>query len=148
MDLAWLLLNNLAGKSGDHAGLSLLRYTRVPALVRVKVAVLRAGQTGGTGTTCPGDSNSLLAWRETDAPVAVAARQRMACPLGQDHHHPELMQIAGAIACVPMSNASARGLDALAQAARVWSKPVCATPPPEPMHIWPNGRRPARPGWR
>ncbi len=49
-DWAWLFLNTWVEVSGDHAGLALLRYYAVyRALVRVKVAVLRAGQTRGAG---------------------------------------------------------------------------------------------------
>jgi aminoglycoside phosphotransferase family enzyme/predicted kinase len=49
-DLAWLLLNGWLEQTGDHAGLALLRHYAVyRALVRVKVAVLRAGQTAGPG---------------------------------------------------------------------------------------------------
>ena len=45
---AWLFLNLWLEKTGDHAGLALLRYYAVyRALVRAKVAVLRAGQTTG-----------------------------------------------------------------------------------------------------
>ncbi len=45
---AWLFLNIWLEKTGDHGGLALLRYYAVyRALVRVKVAVLRAGQTTG-----------------------------------------------------------------------------------------------------
>jgi len=45
---AWLLLNTWLEETGDHGGLALLRYYAVyRALVRVKVAVLRAGQTAG-----------------------------------------------------------------------------------------------------
>ncbi|MGA9165715.1 MAG: AAA family ATPase [Thiobacillus sp.] len=45
---AWLFLNLWLEKTGDHAGLALLRYYAVyRALVRAKVAVLRAGQTSG-----------------------------------------------------------------------------------------------------
>lgn len=48
-DWAWLLLNTWLEETGDHGGLALLRYYAVyRALVRVKVAVLRAGQTTGT----------------------------------------------------------------------------------------------------
>lgn len=48
-DWAWLLLNTWLEKTGDYAGLVLLRYYAVyRALVRVKVAVLRAGQTTDT----------------------------------------------------------------------------------------------------
>jgi aminoglycoside phosphotransferase family enzyme/predicted kinase len=47
-DWAWLFLNTWLEKTGDYAGLALLRYYAVyRALVRVKVAVLRAGQTTG-----------------------------------------------------------------------------------------------------
>ena len=47
-DLAWLFLNLWLEQTGDYAGLALLRYYAVyRALVRVKVAVLRAGQTTG-----------------------------------------------------------------------------------------------------
>jgi aminoglycoside phosphotransferase family enzyme/predicted kinase len=45
---AWLFLNLWLETTGDHAGLALLRYYAVyRALVRAKVAVLRAGQTTG-----------------------------------------------------------------------------------------------------
>jgi uncharacterized protein len=47
-DWAWLFLNAWLEQTGDYAGLALLRYYAVyRALVRVKVAVLRAGQTTG-----------------------------------------------------------------------------------------------------
>jgi hypothetical protein len=47
-DFAWLFLNRWLENTGDYAGLTLLRYYAVyRALVRVKVAVLRAGQTTG-----------------------------------------------------------------------------------------------------
>ncbi|MDO9222043.1 MAG: AAA family ATPase, partial [Thiobacillus sp.] len=47
-DLAWLLLNTWLEKTGDYEGVALLRYYAVyRALVRAKVAVLRAGQTTG-----------------------------------------------------------------------------------------------------
>jgi len=47
-DWAWLLLNVWLEQTGDYAGLALLRYYAVyRALVRVKVAVLRAEQTAG-----------------------------------------------------------------------------------------------------
>jgi aminoglycoside phosphotransferase family enzyme/predicted kinase len=49
-DWAWLFLNTWLEQTGDHGGLALLRYYAVyRALVRVKVAVLRAGQTTGPG---------------------------------------------------------------------------------------------------
>jgi hypothetical protein len=47
-DWAWLFLNLWLEQTGDYAGLALLRYYAVyRAMVRVKVAVLRAGQTAG-----------------------------------------------------------------------------------------------------
>ncbi len=49
-DWAWLFLNLWLETTGDHAGLALLRFYAVyRAMVRVKVAVLRAGQTTGAG---------------------------------------------------------------------------------------------------
>ena len=49
-DWAWLLLNLWLEQTGDYAGLALLRFYAVyRAMVRVKVAVLRAGQTAGAG---------------------------------------------------------------------------------------------------
>ncbi len=48
MDLAWLLINTWLEQSGDYAGMALLRYYAVyRALVRAKVAVLRAAQGSG-----------------------------------------------------------------------------------------------------
>ena len=50
---AWLFLNRWLETTGDYAGLALLRYYAVyRALVRVKVAVLRAGQTTGETHDC------------------------------------------------------------------------------------------------
>jgi aminoglycoside phosphotransferase family enzyme/predicted kinase len=47
-DRAWLLLNLWLEETGDYAGLALLRFYAVyRAMVRVKVTVLRAGQTSG-----------------------------------------------------------------------------------------------------
>src|SRR5512139_280066 len=47
-DWAWLFLNLWLEQTGDYAGLELLRFYAVyRAMVRVKVAVLRAGQTTG-----------------------------------------------------------------------------------------------------
>ncbi len=47
-DWAWLFVNLWLEQTGDYAGLALLRFYAVyRAMVRVKVAVLRAGQTAG-----------------------------------------------------------------------------------------------------
>lgn len=61
-DWAWLFLNLWLEKTGDHAGLPLLRYYAVyRAMVRVKVAVLRAGQTtGASHDGALGDARALL----------------------------------------------------------------------------------------
>ena len=49
-DWAWLFLNVWLEQTGDYAGLALLRYYGVyRALVRVKVAAIRSGQTTGAG---------------------------------------------------------------------------------------------------
>lgn len=48
-DWAWLFLNLWLETTGDYAGLALLRYYAVyRALVRAKVAAIRAGQTAGS----------------------------------------------------------------------------------------------------
>jgi aminoglycoside phosphotransferase family enzyme/predicted kinase len=64
---AWLLLNSWLEKTGDHAGLALLRYYAVyRALVRVKVATLRAGQTAGVEQAAAlADARTLLAFAMT-----------------------------------------------------------------------------------
>lgn len=61
-DWAWLFLNLWLEQTGDHAGLALLRYYAVyRALVRAKVAVLRAGQTAGAEhDTALAEARSLL----------------------------------------------------------------------------------------
>jgi predicted kinase len=47
-DWAWLLLNLWLERTGDYAGIALLRYYAVyRALVRAKVAAIRTGQTAG-----------------------------------------------------------------------------------------------------
>ncbi|MBT9569234.1 MAG: AAA family ATPase [Thiobacillus sp.] len=63
MDLAWLLLNTWLEVSGDYAGLALLRYYAVyRALVRAKIAAVRASQTLGTEQTrARADTLALLA---------------------------------------------------------------------------------------
>jgi hypothetical protein len=57
-----LFLNDWLENTGDHAGLALLRHYAVyRALVRVKVAVLRAGQTTGADHhTALGEARTLL----------------------------------------------------------------------------------------
>ena len=120
MDLAWLLLNTWLEKSGDHAGLALLRYYAVyRALVRVKVAVLRAGQTGGT------EHDAALA--EAHSLLDLATKLTRPWPLRLDITHGlsgsgkttitrNLMQIPGAIRLrSDVERKRQAGLDALAQ---------------------------------
>lgn len=63
MDMAWLLLNSWLEHTGDYAGLALLRYYAVyRALVRAKIAVVRASQTRGMDATrAQADTHALLA---------------------------------------------------------------------------------------
>jgi len=61
-DWAWLFLNIWLEKTGDHGGLALLRYYAVyRALVRAKVAVLRAGQvTGAAHDAALNEAHAIL----------------------------------------------------------------------------------------
>lgn len=77
---AWLLLNTWLEETGDHGGLALLRYYAVyRALVRVKVAVLRAGQTTGT------EHQAVMA--EARAILALATALTRPLPLRLDITH-------------------------------------------------------------
>ncbi|MDP2266296.1 MAG: AAA family ATPase, partial [Thiobacillus sp.] len=119
-DWAWLLLNAWLEKSGDYAGLTLLRYYAVyRALVRVKVAVLRAGQTTGT------EHDAALA--EIHTLLNLATKLTRSLPLRLDITHGlsgsgkttitrTLMQIPGAIRLrSDVERKRLAGLDALAQ---------------------------------
>jgi aminoglycoside phosphotransferase family enzyme/predicted kinase len=67
-ELAYRFLNMLLQRTGDYAGVRVLRYYLVyRALVRAKVAVLRLGQAVETGAT---DDEM---WREYDSYVELAA---------------------------------------------------------------------------
>ncbi len=61
-DRAWLFLNLWLEQTGDYAGLVLLRFYAVyRAMVRVKVAALRAGQTAGAERDAAlGEAHTLL----------------------------------------------------------------------------------------
>jgi hypothetical protein len=61
-DWAWLFLNLWLEQTGDYAGLALLRFYAVyRAMVRVKVAALRAGQTAGAERdTALAEAHTLL----------------------------------------------------------------------------------------
>ena len=77
---AWLLINAWLEKTGDYDGLALLRYYAVyRALVRAKVAVLRAGQTNGP------DRDTALA--EARAMLELATTLTRPLPLRLDITH-------------------------------------------------------------
>lgn len=63
---AWLFLNRWLEMTGDHGGLALLRYYAVyRALVRAKVAFIRAGQGGEAGADAAREGGEYLALAET-----------------------------------------------------------------------------------
>ncbi len=119
-DWAWLLLNTWLEKSGDYAGLALQSYYAVyRALVRIKVAVLRAGQTTGKAhDTVLADIHTLL---------NLATKLTRSLPLRLDITHGlsgsgkttitrSLMQIPGAIRLrSDIERKRLTGLDPLAQ---------------------------------
>lgn len=120
MDWAWLMLNTWLEKTGDYAGLALLRYYMVyRALVRAKIAVLRAGQTNGL------THDAALA--ETHKLLNLATELTRPWPLRLDITHgfsgsgkttatQSLMQIPGAIRLrSDIERKRLAGLDALAQ---------------------------------
>ena len=92
-DWAWLLLNTWLEKTGDYDGLALLRYYAVyRALVRAKVAVLRAGQTTGLDRdTALADAHAMLELAYgADAPPALAAGYHTwPVRFRQNHRHPD-----------------------------------------------------------
>ena len=119
-DWAWLFLNTWLEKTGDHGGLALLRYYAVyRALVRAKVAVLRAGQITGAAHDA--------ALVETHAILQLATALTRPLPLRLDITHglsgsgkttvtQTLMQIPGAIRLrSDVERKRLAGLDALAR---------------------------------
>jgi aminoglycoside phosphotransferase family enzyme/predicted kinase len=119
-DWAWLFLNTWLEKTGDHGGLALLRYYAVyRALVRTKVAVLRAGQTQGP------DHDKVLAEARTLMQLATVLTDPQ--PLRLDITHglsgsgkttatQTLMQTPGAIRLrSDIERKRLAGLDALAR---------------------------------
>ena len=100
-DWAWLFLNVWLERTGDHAGLALLRYYAVyRALVRAKVNAIRIGQTDGP------ERDAALA--DVRALLQLAATLTQPLPLRLDITHGlsgsgkttvtrKLMQIPGAI---------------------------------------------------
>jgi uncharacterized protein len=119
-DWAWLFLNVWLEQTGDHAGLALLRYYAVyRALVRAKVAVLRAGQTTGA------EHDAVLAEARTLLDLATTLTRPL--PLRLDITHglsgsgkttvtQNLMQTPGAIRLrSDVERKRLAGLDALAR---------------------------------
>ena len=119
-DWAWLFINGWLEATGDHAGLALLRYYAVyRALVRAKVAVLRAGQTKGP------DHDAAL--NDARALLQLATTLAHPLPLRLDITHglsgsgkttvtQKLMQIPGAIRLrSDVERKRLAGLDALAR---------------------------------
>jgi uncharacterized protein len=119
-DWAWLFLNTWLEKTGDHGGLALLRYYAVyRALVRAKVAVLRAGQITGAAHDA--------ALSEAHAILQLATALTRPLPLRLDITHglsgsgkttvtQTLMQIPGAIRLrSDVERKRLAGLDALAR---------------------------------
>jgi predicted kinase len=119
-DWSWLFLNLWLECTGDYAGLALLRYYAVyRALVRTKVAVLRAGQAHGA------DCDRALA--EARTLLQLATTLTRALPLRLDITHglsgsgkttvtQKLMQIPGAIRLrSDVERKRLAGLDALAR---------------------------------
>jgi aminoglycoside phosphotransferase family enzyme/predicted kinase len=117
---AWLFLNTWLEQTGDHGGLALLRFYAVyRALVRVKVAVLRAGQTSGP------EHDATLA--EARALLELATALTRPLPLRLDITHGlsgsgkttvtrSLMQAPGAIRLrSDVERKRLAGLDALAR---------------------------------
>jgi predicted kinase len=119
-DWAWLLLNLWLEQTGDYAGLALLRFYAVyRAMVRVKVAVLRAGQTAGAAR------DAALAEARTLLDLATALTQPQAVHLDITHGLSgsgkttvtrSLMQAPGAIRLrSDVERKRMAGLDALAK---------------------------------
>jgi hypothetical protein len=117
---AWLFLNIWLEQTGDHAGLPLLRYYAVyRALVRVKVALLRGGQTTG-----PAHESACA---EARAILALATALTHPLPLRLDITHglsgsgkttltQSLMQTPGAIRLrSDIERKRLAGLDALSR---------------------------------
>src|SRR5512139_1182426 len=119
-DWAWLFLNLWLEQTGDYAGLGLLRFYAVyRAMVRVKVAVLRVGQTAGA------ERGAALAEAHTLLDLAISLTHPL--PLRLDITHGlsgsgkttvtrKLMQIPGAIRLrSDVERKRLAGLDALAR---------------------------------
>ncbi len=119
-DWAWLFLNLWLERTGDYAGLALLRYYAVyRALVRAKVAAIRSGQTAGAG------HDAALA--ETRALLELASTLTRPLPVRLDITHglsgsgkttatQKLMQAPGAIRLrSDVERKRLAGLDALAK---------------------------------
>jgi aminoglycoside phosphotransferase family enzyme/predicted kinase len=120
-DWAWLFLNLWLEQTGDYSGLALLRFYAVyRAMVRVKVAVLRAGQTAAGA-----ERDAALAEAHTLLDLAISLTHPL--PLRLDITHGlsgsgkttvtrRLMQVPGAIRLrSDVERKRMAGLDALAK---------------------------------
>ena len=119
-DWAWLFLNFWLEASGDHAGLALLRYYAVyRALVRAKVAVLRAGQTSGADRDAALNDARVLLQLATTLTRPLPLRLDITHGLsgsGKTTVTQKLMQIPGAIRLrSDVERKRLAGLDALAR---------------------------------
>ncbi|PKO66330.1 MAG: aminoglycoside phosphotransferase [Betaproteobacteria bacterium HGW-Betaproteobacteria-17] len=119
-DWAWLFLNGWLERTGDYAGIALLRYYAVyRALVRAKVAAIRSAQTAGAGR------DAALA--EVRALLALATTLARPLPARLDITHglsgsgkttvtQKRMQVPGAIRLrSDVERKRLAGLDALAK---------------------------------
>ena len=119
-DWAWLFLNLWLERTGDHGGLALLRYYAVyRALVRVKVAVLRAAQlTGAEHHAALGEARAILALAESlthPLPVRLDITHGLSGS-GKTTITQDLMQAPGAIRLrSDIERKRLAGLDALAR---------------------------------
>lgn len=117
---AWLLLNSWLEKTGDYAGLALLQYyAGYRALVRVKVAALRARQSSGMEHAAElADARTLLARAMTlsrPLPVRLDITHGLSGS-GKTTLTHTLMQIPGAIRLrSDVERKRLAGLDALAR---------------------------------
>ena len=117
---AWLFLNRWLEKTGDYAGLALLRFYAVyRALVRVKVAVLRAEQTRGSEHTAAlAGARALLhlAGALMRVPPARLEITHGLSGCGKTTATEKMMQTAGAIRLrADIERKRLAGLDAMAR---------------------------------
>lgn len=119
-DWAWLFLNRWLEKTGDYAGLALLRFYAVyRALVRVKVAVLRGEQTMDSAHEAIGTRASVLLGLASELRRVPASRLEITHGLsgcGKTTLTEKMMQTEGAIRLrSDVERKRLAGLDAMAR---------------------------------